>query len=177
MRVRIVCQIEALEARRLLADPVIALVWPVTPENRLDLAEDYAQRGWGNAARHHTGINIAAAEGAVVRAAAGGIVRRMTMTPRVNGGDNNCMGNVVIIDHSFGTRGDGPFTLYGHLQSTDVANGAQVFSGQAIGKVGRTPTLSRPGCSAPDAPRLHFEVKRRGMLGSLRDDGPELSYT
>jgi hypothetical protein len=93
------------------------------------------------------------------------------MTPGLFNGDNHCMGDVLIIDHG------GIFSLYAHLQGADVADGEWVSEGQHIGRVGRTPTRSRPGCTPPSSAHLHFEVKRYGVLGNRTDDGPYWGYT
>ena len=123
--------------------PGLSLIWPVTPENRLNTSQDYAQFNLVVNNKHHTALDIFAAEGTPVRAAAAGFVRRLVMTLGVFGGDNHCMGNVVIINHS------GVFTLYAHLQSIIVPDGVFVAQGTQIGTVCRTPTVSRPGCTPP----------------------------
>jgi murein DD-endopeptidase MepM/ murein hydrolase activator NlpD len=93
---------------------------------------------WGT---EHEGIDIGAASGAPVRAAADGVVRRASWY----GG----YGNAVIIDH-----GDGVQTLYGHNSSLDVQPGQRVSAGEVIAKVGST------GDST--GPHLHFEVEVDG---------------
>ena len=152
-------------------DPGVVFRWPVSPENRFNTSQDYAHFGVVVANRYHTGMDIAATEGTSVVAAGAGTVRRLSMTTGVFNGDNHCMGNVVIIDHG------GVFSLYAHLQSITVANGAVVSKGAQIGTVGRTPTTSRPGCNPPTGAHLHFEMKTRGVLGDLGDSGPNWGYT
>jgi murein DD-endopeptidase MepM/ murein hydrolase activator NlpD len=93
---------------------------------------------WGT---EHEGIDIGAAGGAPVRAAADGVVRRASWY----GG----YGNAVIIDHGGGVQ-----TLYGHNASLDVRPGQRVSAGQVIAKVGST------GDST--GPHLHFEVEVDG---------------
>ena len=84
------------------------------------------------------------------------------------------MGNVVIIDHSSGTSTAGPFTLYAHLQSIDVADGTSVSQMDAIGTVGLTQTLAPlPRCSpriSSGGEHLHFEVKGHNGLGDADDE-------
>jgi murein DD-endopeptidase MepM/ murein hydrolase activator NlpD len=93
---------------------------------------------WGT---EHEGIDIGAAAGAPVRAAADGVVRKASWY----GG----YGNAVIIDH-----GDGVSTLYGHNSELSVKPGERVQAGQTIAKVGST------GDST--GPHLHFEVEVDG---------------
>lgn len=85
----------------------------------------------------HTGIDIAAPRGAVVKAANDGNV--------VVAGYNAGYGNYVIIDH-----GGGYATLYGHASSLNVKSGDKVKRGQTIMYVGST------GFST--GPHLHFEI-------------------
>ncbi len=93
---------------------------------------------WGTM---HEGIDLAAASGTPVRAAADGIVRKAAWY----GG----YGNAVIIDH-----GQGVTTLYGHNARLDVREGERVRAGDVISQVGST------GDST--GPHLHFEVTRDG---------------
>ena len=56
----------------------------------------------------------------------------------------------MILDH-----GVGIYTVYGHLQSTDVQAGQRVAAGDTLGRVGST------GLST--GPHLHWEVRVRGL--------------
>ena len=58
-------------------------------------------------------------------------------------------GNAVVLDHGYGLM-----TLYGHLSSIDVAEGASVTRGQIIGRSGET------GLAGGD--HLHFEILLHG---------------
>lgn len=84
----------------------------------------------------HQGIDIAAAEGTVVRAVAAGTAE----TGQLAG-----FGNYVIIKHNSTFE-----TLYGHLDKIYTPSGTVVAAGEAIGTVGST------GLST--GPHLHFEV-------------------
>lgn len=91
--------------------------------------------------KSHTGIDIGAGAGTNVLAAAPGVVTMASW----NGGYGNC----VMIDH-----GNGYQTLYAHMSSISVANGAAVSAGTVVGLVGST------GVST--GPHLHFEIFASG---------------
>lgn len=87
----------------------------------------------------HTGVDIAAAFGTTVSAAAAGVVVAV-------GHSAVGYGNYVVIGH-----GGGIMTLYGHLLETDVTVGNAVTRGQRIGLEGST------GWST--GPHVHFELR------------------
>jgi len=91
--------------------------------------------------RFHSGLDIGADYGTVIRAAERGTV--------IFAGWYGGYGNAVIIDH-----GGGITTLYGHTSELYVTEGQAVQRGQAIAAVGST------GLST--GPHLHFEVRRDG---------------
>jgi murein DD-endopeptidase MepM/ murein hydrolase activator NlpD len=102
--------------------------------------------------RFHTGVDIAAAPGAPVRAAASGCVR-------FAGDAGDGFGTVVSLGHSLSVT-----TLYAHLSATAVRTGACVSAGAVIGRVGST------GFS--QGPHLHFEAR---VNGGAVDPLPALS--
>jgi murein DD-endopeptidase MepM/ murein hydrolase activator NlpD len=87
----------------------------------------------------HTGVDISAAMGTPVMAAADGLVVAV-------GHSNFGYGNFVVIAH-----GGGIATLYGHLLQTDVNVGDVVARGQVIGLEGSS------GLST--GPHVHFELR------------------
>lgn len=117
------------------------LLWPVVHGN--------FARGFGLTRRvrtelPHNGVDIGAPEGAVVRAAADGLVVYS---------DNGLRGygNCVMILHAGGL-----LTLYAHNQQTMVQTGWMVKRGERIGLVGKT--------GYAWGPHLHFELRDNGRL-------------
>ena len=109
-------------------------VWPVLGP----VTSPFGWR-WG---RMHEGIDIGAASGTPIRAAAAGTV--------IYAGWLGGYGNLSVIDH-----GGGVATAYGHQSGLAAGNGAFVAQGQVIGYVGST------GHST--GPHLHFEVRVNGV--------------
>jgi murein DD-endopeptidase MepM/ murein hydrolase activator NlpD len=116
-----------------------ALDWPV----RGDILRRFGPVGMG---QRNNGINIGAAAGAEVSAAAAGRVVYV-------GDDLADQGLMVLIAHPSGWR-----TAYGHLGSTTLRIGDDVRAGQALGTVGTTAGDGRPS--------IHFETWR------MRGDEP-----
>jgi murein DD-endopeptidase MepM/ murein hydrolase activator NlpD len=107
-------------------------VWPV----RGNLVARFGPQGVG---RRNDGVDISAASGTPVKAAASGEV--------VYAGDQvPGFGNLVLIKHA-----DGWVTAYAHLDTIDVQMRQQVSQGQAVGTVGASGGVT--------APELHFEVR------------------
>lgn len=128
-----------------------ALAWPAS--GPISSPFGFRPDPFTGAIHHHDGIDIAAAMGATVTAAAAG---RIIVVQLGYGGG---YGNHIVIDH-----GGGIATLYGHLSQVFVAEGQEVQQGQAIGAVGST--------GESTGPHLHFEVRLNGTpvdpLGWLR---------
>jgi murein DD-endopeptidase MepM/ murein hydrolase activator NlpD len=111
-------------------------LWPV--EGRVTSSFGERQDPINGEGAFHAGIDIAAAYGSPVRAAADGDV---TAT-RMGAG----YGREVTIDH-----GHDVLTVYGHLSSMIVVPGQHVTRGQVIGYVGQS--------GRSTGPHLHYEVR------------------
>lgn len=93
--------------------------------------------------RMHNGLDIAAATGTPIRAAADG---RVTYADWAG-----TYGMLVVLDH-----GDGVVTRYAHNSNIVVRNGQTVRAGQHIANVGST--------GRSTGPHLHFEVEIDGKM-------------
>jgi murein DD-endopeptidase MepM/ murein hydrolase activator NlpD len=91
--------------------------------------------------KFHGGIDLRAAYGQTVPAAADGRV--------VSAGEQGAYGLSIVIEHSTGLQ-----TRYAHLSAIDVAVGDSIQQGQEIGRVGQTGRAT--------GPHLHFEVIQDG---------------
>jgi murein DD-endopeptidase MepM/ murein hydrolase activator NlpD len=103
--------------------------------------------GWrndplGQGRKFHAGVDLRAAYGTAVPAAASGEV--------TFAGDQGGYGTTVVVQHE-----DGLETRYAHLSSMDVQAGDRVEAGQSVGRVGNS--------GRSTAPHLHFEVRRHGQ--------------
>jgi murein DD-endopeptidase MepM/ murein hydrolase activator NlpD len=116
------------------APSAAGFVWPVNGV----VVSGFGMR-WG---RMHEGIDITAATGTPIRAAASGTV--------IHSGWLGGYGNLVVIDH-----GNGLATAYAHASALLVRVGQQVSQGQTIALVGSTGNSS--------GPHLHFEVRVNGV--------------
>jgi murein DD-endopeptidase MepM/ murein hydrolase activator NlpD len=105
--------------------------------------------------RVHHGIDMPNPVGETVRAAAAGRVVWAADSLRVEDAaifqNSPSYGNVVLIEHDFGYRGERLWTLYAHLSAVLVEQGQYLQSGEVIGLVGETGRVS--------GPHVHFEVR------------------
>lgn len=147
----LIAQIKRIEAEKRAAGIVDnpytggAFTWPCPSSTRV--TSDYGNRvsPMAGASSNHKGIDIGAAQGADIVAAADGTVKAATYS--------SSAGNYVMIDH-----GGGLYTVYMHASSLNVSVGQTVSAGQVIAKVGCT------GIST--ASHLHFGVSLNGSYVS-----------
>lgn len=111
--------------------------WPVQGR----VTREYLGAG-KDARSFHPGIDIAAATGNPVRAAAAGTVTYAGWDPEY--------GYLVILEHGLGLE-----TRYGHNSRLAVAVGDRVERGQLIAGIGNT--------GRSTAPHLHFEIRKDGL--------------
>lgn len=90
----------------------------------------------------NNGVDLAAAMGSTIRAAAAGQV----IVAKGDGGWNGGYGNYIVIKHKNGTQ-----TLYAHLSSLSVAVGDVVDQSETIGGMGNS--------GKSTGTHLHFEVR------------------
>jgi murein DD-endopeptidase MepM/ murein hydrolase activator NlpD len=109
-----------------------AFVWPVSGR----IISDFGATPTGG---RNDGINIAAAEGTPIHAAASGTVTYA-------GDELKNYGNLVLIKHAGGFT-----TAYAHAERLVVSRGDFVAKGQVIGYAGQTGDVSQP--------QLHFEIR------------------
>ncbi len=127
-------QIRAAQARNSDVTPSAAgLIWPVQGP----ITSPFGWR-WG---RMHQGIDIGAATGTPIRAAAAGRV--------IYCGWEEGYGNLIVLDN-----GGDLATAYAHQSALAVSCGQDVSQGEVIGYVGCT-----GHCTGP---HLHFEVRVNG---------------
>jgi murein DD-endopeptidase MepM/ murein hydrolase activator NlpD len=96
----------------------------------------------GEQGHFHAGVDISAAMGTPVRAAADGVVYHAEYA---GGG----YGRLVVVDHGNGIR-----TWYAHLSRFEVVPGQEVRRGEIIAYSGATGRVT--------SPHLHFEVRMGG---------------
>jgi murein DD-endopeptidase MepM/ murein hydrolase activator NlpD len=111
---------------------VVTFVWPLQ-------GQVLSSFGANNAGERNDGINIAAARGAPIHAAADGTVTYV-------GDEIKAYGNLILIRHD-----SGYVTAYAHADSVTVERGERVSRGQLIAHAGTTGDVDRP--------QLHFELR------------------
>jgi murein DD-endopeptidase MepM/ murein hydrolase activator NlpD len=127
---------EAIESD--IQPPDLAMPLP----DRVSSAFGWRHDPFHGARRFHAGIDIAAAYGRAVPAAAPGRV--------VTAGAEGAYGLTVVVDHGAGVR-----TRYAHLSGIDVAVGQELARSEVVGRVGQSGRAT--------GPHLHFEVALHGQ--------------
>ena len=92
--------------------------------------------------RHHSGIDLAAPEGATIRAIAEGTV--------IYADPFGGYGNFVVVQHKNGLT-----SHYGHCATIGVSPGQKITAGAVLATVGKTGIVT--------GPHLHFEIRRNGI--------------
>jgi murein DD-endopeptidase MepM/ murein hydrolase activator NlpD len=120
----------------------VRMVAPVAAEVSVGYGWNYSltHEDW----RFHPGLDYAVPEGSPVRAAAGGLVARVS--------EDRQWGWQVVLSHDEGLE-----TRYMGLGLARVKEGQEVKAGQVLGEVG-APGLAEVG----QGPHLHFEVRVQG---------------
>ena len=117
--------------------PASGLHWPVHGTVHGTVGDRFGLRH----GRLHAGLDVRAAQGTPVRAAAAGHVLFADWMP--------AYGNVVVLHH-----GGGLATVYAHLADIVVAEGRPVDDDEPVGCLG--------GTGRSSGPHLHFEVRVHG---------------
>jgi murein DD-endopeptidase MepM/ murein hydrolase activator NlpD len=123
------------------ATPERAALKLVSPVNGAVTSEfGWRRDPFTNRTKFHQGVDLKAAYGEEIKAAAAGTV--------VFSGEQGGYGTSVVIEHADGTK-----TRYAHLSAALVQKGDQIGAGQALGRAGRSGRAT--------GPHLHFEVIAR----------------
>lgn len=116
----------------------------------------------GGPATQHEGIDINAAIGTPIIAAAPGTIVQARFEP--------VYGNRLVVDHGIDETGLRTRTIYMHLDERSADVGDTVARGQQIGTMGRT------GVLAGGIVHLHFEVHRQRRPHGLLASDPHLFW-
>jgi len=121
-------------------------VWPSDSSTRVTSGFGPRRSPGGVGSTNHRGIDIGAASGTGVLAAANGVV--------VRSGWNGGFGLFILIRHG-NMGGNNYYTVYAHNSQNLVSAGDTVVQGQIIGRVGSTGNST--------GPHIHFEIIRDGV--------------
>ncbi len=136
-------RVKRLDQKLLDLKQKIDLIWPVA-RGKFRISSPFGPRKNPNGTYgFHTGIDLAATHGTLLKAAAAGTV--------VQAGYYKGYGNMVLIRHAHNVK-----TRYAHLSKIDVSVAQKLQKGQCIGKVGNTGHVRRR--KGGDGSHLHFEI-------------------
>jgi len=124
-------------------------IWPVS-KNYISATFHDPDYPYRKSIGEHSGVDIRAAYGSSIKAAADGYVARV----KSDGSKNYAY---IMIVHANGLS-----TVYGHVSAASVKADDYVTQGQIIGRSGGIPGSpgSGPFCTGP---HLHFEVRSNGL--------------
>lgn len=125
------------------------IAWPV-PKNVITTAFHDPDYPFRKIIGEHPAVDIRAAQGTTLRAAADGYVARV----KFDGTKNYAY---IMIIHN-----DGLSTVYGHVSAVSVVPEQYVKQGEVIGKSGGYPRTVGAGAFTTGA-HLHFEVRKDGV--------------
>ena len=158
--------------------PLYPTPWALTPNDHFYFARpiaadeinwplwDYRYGGVFFANVVHTGVDITAPKGTPVLATGSGEVVWAGYGLYRGGNDpKDPYGLAVAIHHDFGYQDQALYTIYGHMDKIDVAEGQYVEVGDVLGLVGETGEVT--------GPHLHYEV-RVGRNDFFSTRNPEL---
>jgi murein DD-endopeptidase MepM/ murein hydrolase activator NlpD len=132
-----------------LEDKMSGFVWPA-PKNTITATFYDPSYPFRKSIGEHSGIDIRAAQGTTLRAAASGYVARVKF-------DGSTAYAYIMIIHA-----DGFSTVYGHVSAVSVRDDEYVTQGQVIGRTGGAPRTAGAG-SFSTGPHLHFEIRKNGI--------------
>ncbi len=125
------------------------IAWPI-PKNVITSHFHDPRYPYRHIIGEHSGIDIRAAQGTTLRAAADGYVARVKF-------DGTSSYGYIMIIHANSLS-----TVYGHVSAVNVNPDEFVVQGQIIGRTGGAP--GSPGAGAfSTGPHLHFEVRKNGL--------------
>jgi len=139
----------SLKDKKLLDSSDKTIDWPV-PKNRINTTFHDPDYPYRKIIGEHSAIDIRAAQGTTLTAAASGYVAKV----KFDGTKNYAY---IMIIH-----GNGLSTVYGHVSAVYVTTDQYVTQGETIGRSGGTPGGIGSG-PFTTGPHLHFEVRLNGM--------------
>jgi len=114
----------------------------VSNEGHITSLFGWRRSPFGHGRDFHTGIDIAASGGTLIRATAPGEI--------ISAGWGGGYGKMIRIRHKYGFE-----TIYGHCRSISIAPGQKISKGQIIGSVGQTGNATGNHC--------HYEIRLGGV--------------